>query len=222
MIKRETWIMVIVMAALAALAYYMQAVPDNFIKKALDAGKTATPALSSSSALITPGEGLIGGIELSDTQGNSIVLKHEPTVWTLSVNGKDPIQADQTAVEQAASQAQGMPVIDAAIKPATADLSGFGLDKPAYHYKVTMESGKIFTFKIGKPTIINDGYYLQKEDGTIAVVEKFTMDALLKLLQQPPFLTTATPSPAPVTETPTATITPPPAPTTTSTATPGA
>ena len=221
MIKRQTWIMVILLAALAGLAYYMQAVPDNFMKKAFDSGKTLTPNILALS-LVPPGEGLVSGIEIADAEGNSVILKHEPTVWTVSVNGKDPIAADQTAVEQAASQAQGLHLLDAAIKPTTTDLSGFGLDKPVYRYKVTTESGKIFTFKIGKPTIINDGYYLQKEDGTIAVVEKLTMDALLNLLKQPPFLTTATPSPAPVTETPTATITAPPAPTTTSTATPGA
>lgn len=214
--------MVIVLALLAALAYYMQTVPDNFIKKALDAGKTATPGLSSS-ALIPPGEGLISGLEITDADGNSVTLKHEPAVWTVALNGKiSDKEADQTAVEQAVSQAQGLPIIDASITPTSTDLSGFGLDKPSYYYKVTMESGKIFTFKIGKLTSISDGYYVQREDGTIAVVEKFTMDALLKLVKQPPFLTTPTPSPAPVTETPTATITAPPAPTTTSTATPGA
>ncbi len=85
-----------------------------------------------------------------------------------------------------------------------------------------LENGKTLTFKIGKATISGDGYYLQKEDGTIAIVDKYTTDALLNLLKQPPSMFTATPLPA--SELPTGTITPAPvvAPMITSTATAGA
>jgi hypothetical protein len=220
MIKRPTWIMVIVLAALAGLAYYMQTVPDNLIKKALDAGKTPTPE-TSTVTLISSTDGLVNGIEITAADGHNIAVKHPASGWTLSLDGEAPIPADQGIVEQASSQALGLQLKPLEIKQDTTDFSGFGLNKPDFVCKVSVESGKIFTFKIGHATITGDGYYLQKEDGTIAVVDKYTVDALLTLIKQPPTMFTATPSPAPVTETPTRTLTPIPATMATGTATPG-
>lgn len=216
MIKRPTWIMVIVLALLAGLAYYLTT-PDNLAKKALDAGKTPTATIASIESIPLT-DAPINGLEISASDGHSVTLKHESTGWTLSVDMQAFIPADQGAATQAAAQAQTLKLTGLEIKSNPADLSGFGLDKPVYNYKVTLESGKIFNFKIGKVTIIGDGYYLQKEDGTIAVVDKSSMDALLTLLKQPPSMFTATPSAAPTTEeVPTGTITPIPA----ATATPG-
>jgi hypothetical protein len=219
MIKRPTWIMIILLAALAGLAYYLQTVPDNFIKKALDAAKTPTATILSTT-LIPSTEGMITSIEITAADGHDIVLKHPASGWTLSMDGQAPIPADQGAVEQASSQALGLQATPIEIKQGTTDLSGFGLEKPDFVCKVGLESGKIFTFKIGHATITGDGYYLQKEDGAIAVVNKYSMDALLTLIKQPPSMFTATPSPASVTETPTGTLTPTPAATATGTTTP--
>lgn len=223
MIKRPTWIMVIVLALFAGLVYYMQSVPDNFIKKALDSANTPTPSVSSES-LISLTDGLITSIQMTSSGGHGLTLKKEATGWMFAMDSEPPILADQTAAEQVSSLAQGMRLTNSAITPTSTDLSGFGLDKPDYIYKVTTNSGKILTFKIGHATILNDGYYLQKEDGTIAVVEKFSMDSLINLFAQPPLVLTATPTltetPA-VTETPTVTITPTQALTPTETPTPG-
>lgn len=220
MIKRPTWILVIVLALLAGLVYYMQSVPDNFIKKALDSAKSPTPSMVQDS-LLPIADGLITSIEMTSSDGHGLLLKKEANGWMFSLDSQTPILADQTAAEQASSQAQGMRLTTSAITPTSTDLSGFGLDKPNYIYKVTTNSGKILTFKIGHATVLNDGYYLQKEDGTIAVVEKFSMDTLLNLFTQPPLVLTATPTAAPVTETPTVTITPTQALTPTGTPTPG-
>lgn len=219
MIKRPTWIMIIVLALLAGLVYYMQSVPDNFIKKALDSAKTPTP-VSSFGPLIPSADGLITTIEITSSDGHGLTLKKEANGWMFSMDSQTPILADQSAAEQASSQAQTLS-LTSEIKPTGDDLSGFGLDNPDYIFKVTTNSGKILTFKIGHATILNDGYYLQKEDGTIAVVEKFSMDALLNLFKQPPLVLTATPTLAPVTETPTITITPTQGMTPTGTPTPG-
>ena len=218
MIKRPTWILIIVLAALAGLAYYMQAVPDNFVKKALDSGKTPT-AETLTKAVISSSDGLISGLEIKGPDQHSVALKHQPTGWTLSIDGQTPISADQSAAEQAASQGQGLQATDIQIKLKESDLPGFGLDKSAYTYQVMLDSGKTLTFKIGKAIVTGEGYYLQKEDGTIAIVDKYTTDALLNLLKQPPSIFTATPLPS--TELPTGTITPTPAvtPTITNTAT---
>lgn len=216
MIKRPTWILLIVLAVLAAFAYYLQTVPDNFLKKAIDAGKTPTAETSTKSLIPSVTDGLVTGLEIAGADGHSMALKKESAGWTLSINSQPPTPADQSAAEQAASQLQGLQV-NTEINPTTSDLSGFGLDKPAYTWEVTLQNGKTLTFKIGKANITGDGYYLQRDDKTIAIVDKYTTDALLNLLTQPPAIFTATPLPA--TALPTGTITPTPAVTITPTST---
>ena len=220
MIKRSTWMMVILLVLVAGVAYYMQAVPDNFIQKALMAKNTPTPA--SPGTLISPVDGPLNGISLTSSDGHSVTLKRESTGWTFSLDAQSFIPADQNLAEQAASQALGLRLTSGEIKPATSDLSGFGLDKPAYIYGVTLANGKSVVFKLGKATVLGDGYFLQKEDGTIVAVDKSMMDTLLDLFKHPPYevLLTSTPTPL-VIELPTGTMTPPPAVTLTNTPAPG-
>lgn len=220
MIKRPTWIMVVVLALVAGLAYYMQTVPDNFIQKALTAGNTPTVAISTDT-LISTTDGLLTGLSIASVDEHSVALKHETAGWTFSIDDQSPAPADESAAEQAASQAMTLRQTIATIPLSTSGLAGFGLDKPAYTYRVILASGKIVTFKIGAATITGDGYYIQKEDGTIAAVDKYTMDTLINLLKQPPYRITPTPSLTPVTELPTGTVTPTPAATLMNTATPG-
>lgn len=203
MIKRPTWVMVIVLALLAGLVYYVRAVPDNFIQQALDAGKTpTTSAAPAGGTLISAADGPLKGVSIVSADGHSVALKKGTTDWTLSVDGQSPVTADSAAAEQAASQALGLLLAVPEIPVPTSGLSAFGLDKPAYIYEVILASDKTASFKIGNATITGDGYYLQKEDGTVAAVNKFTMDALLNMLQQPPYPTTPTPTPAEMTPTP--------------------
>jgi hypothetical protein len=220
MIKRPTWILVVVLALIAGLAYYMQTVPDNFIQKVLSAGKTPTVG-TSRPPLISLADAPLKGISITDANGHSVALKHETSGWTLSIDTQSSVPADQSFAEQAASQAQTLQLTAAEIKPPTSDLSGFGLDKPAYIYKLVLASGKTVTFKIGKATITGDGYYLQREDGTIVAVEKYTMETLLNLLKEPPYMFPLTPTPTSAAELPTGTITPIPAAILINTATPG-
>ena len=217
MIKRPTWILVIVLALLAGLVYYLQTVPDNFILKALTSAKTPTAEILIN-MLISPADVPLQGISISSADGHSVALKKETGGWTLAIDAQSPISADQAVADQAATEAQGLRLTVAAI-PHTSDLSAFGLDKPAYTFTAILANGKIALFKIGKATITGDGYYVQKEDGTIAVVEKYAMDSMLNLLAQPPYM--FTPTPAPATELPTGTTTPTPVETLTDTPTPG-
>ncbi len=214
MIKRPTWVMVVVLGLIASLAYYMKTVPDNFISTAFAAPTpTAAPSFG---MLIASADGPVNGINITNADGHSVSLKRETSGWTLTVDAQNPVPADQTTAEQSASQVLAQRLTADKIKSATSDLSSFGLDKPAYTYQLILANGKTVTFKIGKATITGDGYYLQKEDGTIAAVEKYTTDNLLNLLTQPPYMfpLTETPTP-PAAALPTGTITP------TLTATPG-
>ena len=210
MVKRSTWVMVVLLALVAGLAYYMQTVPDNLIQKIMTARNTPTVATTSPGTLISPADGPLNGINIASTDGHSVTIKREPSGWTFAIDTQNPTPADQAAAEQAASQAQGLQLIAGEIKPTTSDLSAFGLDKPAYTYQLVLSNGKIAAFKIGKATVTGSGYYLQKEDGTIVAVDKYMMDNLLNLLKQPPYKITPTPSPTPATALLTGTMTPTP------------
>jgi hypothetical protein len=211
MVKRSTWVMVVLLVLVAGLAYYMKTVPDNLIQKALTAKNTPTVP-TSLGTLISPADGPLNGISIASSDGHNVVIKREPTGWTFSIETQAFTAADQAAAEQAASQAQGLRLTSGEIKPATSDLSAFGLDKPAYTYTLILSSGKTVAFKLGKATVTDDGYYLQKEDGTIVAVDKYMTDTLINLLKQPPYKITPTPLFTSTTELQTGTITPTPTP----------
>jgi len=55
--------------------------------------------------------------------------------------------------------------------------------------------------KIGVITPTESGYYVQNTDDETVIVSKSSVDALLGLLNNPPYLETPTPSPIALTET---------------------
>jgi hypothetical protein len=199
MVKRSTWIMIALLAVLAGLAYYLQQ-PDNLIKKAFPSA-TGTPTAEPLGTLLSPTDAPLNSISVQGADGHSAVIERTNTGWLLLIDGES-VPADQAAAEQIASQAPTVRLVET-IKTATPDtLSAFGLDKPAYIYKLNVAGGKFVTFKIGNTTLSGSGYYLQKEDGSVVVIDN-GIDLVLGLLRQPPYKFTPTPSSVPVTETPT-------------------
>jgi hypothetical protein len=55
---------------------------------------------------------------------------------------------------------------------------------------------------VGDATPTDSGYYVRKDDGSILVIDKYGMDALLNLVFYPPYEDLPMPSPEPATETP--------------------
>ena len=77
-----------------------------------------------------------------------------------------------------------------------------GLTDPEYNILVKFTSGVERNVKIGVITPTESGYYVQNTDGETVIVSKSSVDALLGLLNNPPYLETPTPSPIALTETP--------------------
>lgn len=199
MMKRSTWVMVVVLALLAGLAYYMQQ-PDNLIKKA-QASKD-TPTTEALGSLISPMDGPLNSLSIQKIGGETVTLTHASSGWTLVIGTGGTTPADQNLADQAASSALSLN-LSGKISSTTPNLSVFGLDKPAYLFTVVLANGKSVSYKIGNATLAADGYYAQEEDGTIVILEKDGFDQVLNLLQQPPYMFTLTPSPTSVTGTPT-------------------
>lgn len=180
MIRRNTWIFIVVLAALIGFSFYLSA------QKAKQAA-VATPT-TSSATLFGSDEGSPNDIQIEDSTGKSVeVARNESGTWVL----KAPTEgaADQASAEAAATQISALRVLgDVQLGP---DI--VGLDKPSYTIMIGFTGGKTHTLTIGSVTPIQTGYYAQLDGGKTQIVDKQGLDALLNLLTNPPYAATATP-----------------------------
>ncbi len=193
MIRRNTWILLIVLVALIGAALYFNT------QKKTSAG-IATPA--SKLFLFTSQDGKPTDIKIEDTSGHSVEIARDSAgTWVL--------KAPTTA---AASQGQA----EAAVTQLTAlnlygnvqlGLDVVGLDKPTYVMTVIFDNTKTHKVLIGSVTPIQTGYYVQMDGGQVKVADKSGIDSLVSMLTAPPYLATLTPTITPTSipsDTPTA------------------
>jgi hypothetical protein len=122
--------------------------------------------------------------------------RDESGKWVLQAPTAEP--AYQAAAEAAASQVGALRVL--ASVSLGADI--IGLDDPAYTLTVGFGERESHELLVGSVTPIQDGYYAQLDGGTKLVVDKIGLDALIRLLTNPPYAETRTPTPEPSTPTP--------------------
>jgi hypothetical protein len=202
MIRRNTWILLILLAALVGFAFYLKNQKAKTIAQ-------ATPTLGIV-YLFNSSEGTPNDIKIVDSTGNSVeVSRNSSGTWEL----KAPTEAaaDQGSVEAAATQVSALRILnDVQLGPDVV-----GLDKPSYVFTVAFSSNQTHKLTVGSVTPIQDGYYVQLDGSKIQIVEKQGLDALLGLLMTPPYAATltpavsATPTRQPDTPTPEITLTPP-------------
>ena len=215
MVRRNTWILLFILAGLVGFSFYL----GNIKTKQASA---ATPTSSGSVSLFSATDGSPTGIKIVDSLGVSVEVARDATgAWVV----KAPTQAaaDQGSSEAAATQVGAVRVLSTV----QLGLDVVGLDKPAYSLTITFPAAKVHKLVIGSVTPIQDGYYAQLDGGQIMIVDKGAIDALLGMLTSPPYLATLTPvatltpSPGATTATPEATLAPVGSPTgTPATATP--
>ncbi len=201
MIRRSTWIVLIVLAALVAFSFYLTR------QKSQEAARP-TPT-EGSSPLFPSSDGSPTDIKIVASAGNLVEIGRDQTgSWIV----KAPVSmaADQAGAEAAATQVTGLRVLS----NVQLGLDVVGLDKPVDTLTATFSSGKTHTLLIGSVTPIESGYYCQLDGGPVIVVDKPGMDALLGLLTAPPYVATLTPvatqtlTPGVATVAPSATTTP--------------
>jgi hypothetical protein len=111
-------------------------------------------------------------------------------VWTLlEPPGK---QIDLAAAESGVTQLLSLP-ITLTLEPAF-DPASIGLNPAAYTITLDLMDGKKMVIKVGKLTPIKNGYYTQLDDGPVTVVNNYSLDAFLNMLDHPPVLETPTPT----------------------------
>ncbi len=197
MIRRNTWILLVILIALVGFAFYLS---QRKSQQAANATPTAASGAATGKPLFPAADGNPTDLTVKDTTGKAVeVARNESGQWVL----KAPIDApaNQGAAEAAATQLTSLRVLS---NPQL----GFdvvGLTQPEYTISVKFSAGKSHTLAVGAVTPIQDGYYTSLDGGAVQIVDKQGLDALVQLLSQPPYATTPTP---PVAISPTATLAP--------------
>jgi hypothetical protein len=149
---------------------------------------TATPTTASRTSLFSSDQGTINGIKVEGGQKPAVEIQRGAGgSWSLlqpTIAAADPALA-----ESAATQAGDLTILST-LGPNT-HLDLLGLDKPDYTLTLETSNGdKVFL--VGKPTVTGSGYYVKTQDGSLVVVTKYGLDALLGLLTSPPYAATPT------------------------------
>ncbi|MGB8984707.1 MAG: DUF4340 domain-containing protein [Anaerolineales bacterium] len=188
--RRATVVYTVLFLALIGVYLYL----NNRVETA-EVESTVEPA-PEVTYLFTAEEGPPSSIRIESKDGQTVeIARDEETAWMVI----QPVEAaaDPGAAEAAATQATTMRIVDSI---ADIDPKIIGLDIPEYVLTIKFTGGVERTVDVGVLTPTESGYYVRAEDDEIVIVSRSAVDALLSLLDNPPYLTT--PTPLPVTEPP--------------------
>jgi hypothetical protein len=191
MIRRSTWVVLILFALVLAVAIVFEQSQKG--KQA-----EATPTAQTANLFDTAGR-TITALQITDMEGNQVAMKQDDTgAWTLQQpEGMEP---DTSRIESAVSQVESLQVTTQLENPPAPDI--VGLDSPAYQVEVTFGDGSTQTAFIGDQTPTQNGYYARAGNGPVVIVEKFGVESIVDLVTDPPVIQTPTPTAGEGTTTP--------------------
>ncbi len=195
MIRRNTWIALVLLAGLIAFAYYYKN------QKALNAMEELAPSADQPALLFTAEEGQASSIKVVASAGGIVELgRDDQGQWVLKSPQDAP--ADQGLAEAAASQVSTLRILD------EVDLAPdlIGLSQPAYVMSLGFTAGSKHSLEVGDKTPSESGYYVRVDGGRTVILSAPGLEALINLVDFPPYA--ATPTPLPATATPAATASP--------------
>lgn len=195
MIRRQTWILLIIFAALIGLALYLQ-------KNPLQNQASLTPSPTRQAAMVAGwSTSEITRIEFTDDQGGKISLDQAANGgWVLR---PDSAPVDLGKVEELRTQildTTSLSSLDSGIS-----LDAIGLVKPVKTITLYGADNKKTTLKIGNLTPTQSGYYVIVDNQSPVVASRYAMDAIFESLTKERLLN-YTPTPvatSPPEETPT-------------------
>lgn len=180
MIRRSTWFLMVVLAGLVLLTWYVRQ-PKNEIE--------ATPT-STVNYLFTSEDGILTSLKIESSDNQKVAVERgSDGKWIMKL--PDRVNANQGTVEAAATQITALRILN--ILESTPN--GIGLNPPKYTLSIQFTSGKPYILSVGDITPTSSGYYVQREDKSLIIVDKDGLDAVLNLLSAPPYEETPTPSP---------------------------
>ena len=190
MIRRSTWILLAVLALFIGAYFYLKAHPLQFYTS------TPTPTAAVISFLINKDNDTLTKVVITDAPGNTFQMGRD-AAGNWAITKPKSAAADQSQAEAAETQFFALKVVTTLETSPSLDV--IGLNPPAYTISLEFSSNRQQVLEVGGLTPTSSGYYIQLE-GKVYVVSQYSIDAVVKLLQNPPYL--ATPTPVPGTETP--------------------
>lgn len=190
MVRRSTWILLIVFAVLVGFAYFFQRYQANQIDTAATSTPTSVPV-----SVYNLGETQVNDIKISDASGNTIDLYRDAfsAKWAIADMPEDKV--DSAKIETISTQLFDLTAQETLTQ--TPPLDSIGLVTPAYTITMTASDGTQSVTNIGAQTPIGSGYYARVNNGQVMILDKVVMDDITKLLTDPPLLPTPTPEVTP-------------------------
>jgi hypothetical protein len=184
---RSTVVYVVILVALLGFFAYLR----NREQPA-EIALTPEATMEEISYLFTAADGVPTSIRITAKSGEVVeVARDADNAWKVILPLESP--AEQGSSEAAASQVTTMRVLESI---PTIDLDLVGLNDPDYTLDITFSSGQERTVKVGVVTPSESGYYVQDASGgNVLIVSRSSLDSLIGMLTNPPYLETPIPSP---------------------------
>jgi hypothetical protein len=189
MIRRGTLVVVAIFVLLIGLSWYLEWSP---------AGKArvrGTPTATAYPRIISLGSGELMKLELKTSSGTFGIKRNLNDTWSFADNENTP--TDQGKIQQLLATLTGLQ------SKATVDtktLDAFGLVSANQILTIQTTNGTS-VLKIGKITPTSSGYYVQVDNQSPVVVDKYSIEQILNTMNRQA-LSAATATPLPVLVTP--------------------
>jgi hypothetical protein len=190
MLRRSTWILLVIFAFLVGFTWYFQRYQANKTANS-STPTTTTPAVD----LYDLANTQVNDIKISGNSGDLIDLYRDAGSSNWAIADVPVAKADSFKIESISAQLFLLQVKVALTQTPTLD--SVGLATPSYTITMTTADGKQLITYVGSQNAIGDGYYVRVDSGPVVIVDKVVLDGILNLLKNPPLLPTATPEVTP-------------------------
>jgi len=186
MIKRSTWLMLVLFGLVFAGYFFFRGRISTLFS-------VPTPTSTSYNYLITQADGTLESLRIYDSNYHTTQIQRDSTgIWLISQ--PKTVTADQSLAGAAETQVGALKILTTLTSQL--NLKDIGLDFPSYTMKLAFSNGKQHSIEVGTSTPTGSGYYVRFDGGTIYVVSKDGIDALVNLVTSPPYPATETPIPS--------------------------
>ncbi len=184
MIRRSTFILLLVfIVLLAGVAFWQRTKGSEEIE--------GTPTAVQEYLFEINGQ--ITALKITSAEGKVVELsRNDNGEWELIQPENE--ETDSTTAESTTSRLSALRVLTKLETETqdSIDLSAVGLDKPSYELSITLDDGSIILTKIGNITPTDSGYYVSGSGRGILIVDKYGMQSIIDMLDNPPIMPTPT------------------------------
>ena len=189
MIRRSTWIVLIVLVVLVGLVIYLQNKPQT--------DNAQTLVATEGYRILDLDVNNIVGLRVIGSDGKIFyATRQAPEEWTLVQPGISG-ELDGVKLESYLNQLlslQPLSRVESGISP-----QAIGLLNPEYTIRITLNDGQERLLEVGKETPTKSGVYMKVENTDVVAVPMYSIQSILDLLQELPLVPTPTPEFTPTT-----------------------